>query len=155
MEQNRTRRRRDFDEKVKRNRDEERWRARSNQILREDFISQKRRWEEETARSAPDWVKSEDPSVNNQLRKPDSETGSQILEDFLAEEAEELKALVALTENSSYHFDNAVPNSPRSVTDDEDYDLLFLNLIAETDASQNKTIQVLDNCDEKMDLSTN
>ncbi|KAK2873839.1 hypothetical protein FQN49_002024 [Arthroderma sp. PD_2] len=96
--QSRESRRDAFLNKVKRGRRSDQFDARSDQIQRSDFLEQRKRFEEEMARSAPQVEIMEDDddegTKEGYPREQDEGIDEALLEDFIAEEENEYMSLV-------------------------------------------------------------
>ncbi|OAG07444.1 uncharacterized protein CC84DRAFT_1117795, partial [Paraphaeosphaeria sporulosa] len=113
-----TKRRRDmFFKRVQKGRDDKKWDSRGEQIQRLDHISEQKRWEAEKARQAP---QIHDDRIEEEMEELASLPAQEMDEaDYvLAQEEREMQELIASMEeqDASQHYGS----------DDEDYDLLFI-----------------------------
>jgi hypothetical protein len=137
------------------------------QILRSDYVAERRQWEEEKSRSAPeyysDWSISdaEDVEITTSQQSEDdlqpsssgvpSHAPSAYMEEveMVAQlEQMELEALVELAQRNSNPSQTPIPSSPLTNYDDEEYDSIFMEYLSEELALQQAAIQ-----DEAMDMS--
>ncbi|KAK4992441.1 hypothetical protein LTR50_001200 [Elasticomyces elasticus] len=139
-----------FLKKVQEGREDRRWDARGDQILRLDYVSQQRRWEAEQARSAPTlsaWPPEEDDDQNisvsnvqpsqwlaNSTTHSRRLTSDEEIDAVVRREDEELQALLSMmeTEDSRDH-DDSTQDGPREEygSDEEDYDSIFMDVICD------------------------
>ncbi|KAI9652737.1 MAG: hypothetical protein M1821_007811 [Bathelium mastoideum] len=139
-----------FHKKNQENRDNHRWAARGDQILRLDYISERRKWEAQLAETAPpveeppEEEEADLPTCSGQPPIFESQTAldsshlssedAREVDEFRRQEEEDLEALIALMETrkeeEQQHPAKAQP-SERYGSDDDDYDGMFLSLITD------------------------
>ncbi|KAF2280600.1 uncharacterized protein EI97DRAFT_368402 [Westerdykella ornata] len=140
-----TQRRRDmFFRRLQKDRDDQRWHARGEQIQKLDWISEQKRWEAQKTREAPELKDdvieelvtesaleaSSAPSF--QSNEPRTERDIAEAEYILAQEERELQELIAAMEEEQRNGDDT---SEHYGSDDDDYDEIFMR-IAVGDAGQ-------------------
>lgn len=155
-------RRRDlFLKKVQQDRDEKRWEARgdqvkryfgavqhngevmlmSPQIMKSDYVAERKRWEAEQARAAPN---PDEPSEDleygeeyNDLpiwssQQTEARRSSQPEEEaeaVIQQENEELDAMISMMEEQGQTSQTSSTGSPGFGSDDEDYDIIFSEIL--------------------------
>ncbi|KAH0279513.1 hypothetical protein KCU91_g1701, partial [Aureobasidium melanogenum] len=170
----RERRRDMFLRKVRQSRDDNKWDSRIDDMARLDYLKEKRRWEAEQVRSAPqlhpDFAEAEEaseydlPTYSSQMAwDPQSQSDYPLdpeADAILQQENEELEALVALMQEDE-HRQNQQSNSQEAYedrssafgSDDDEYDNVFMNLIDETGGAAGCSGQHQSTADDEMDLS--
>ncbi|KAH0337170.1 hypothetical protein KCU81_g8230, partial [Aureobasidium melanogenum] len=170
----RERRRDMFLRKVRQSRDDNKWDSRIDDMARLDYLKEKRRWEAEQVRSAPqlhpDFAEAEEaseydlPTYNSQTAwDPQSRFDYPLdpeADAILQQENEELEALVALMQEDEQR-QNQQSNSQEAYddrssafgSDDDEYDNIFMNLIDETGGAAGGSGQHQSTADDEMDLS--
>ncbi|KAG9698985.1 hypothetical protein KCU95_g3064, partial [Aureobasidium melanogenum] len=170
----RERRRDMFLRKVRQSRDDNKWDSRIDDMARLDYLKEKRRWEAEQVRSAPqlhpDFAEAEEaseydlPTYSSQMAwDPQSQSDYPLdpeADAILQQENEELEALVALMQEDE-HRQNQQSNSQEAYedrssafgSDDDEYDNIFMNLIDETGGAAGCSGQHQSTADDEMDLS--
>ncbi|KAK8224593.1 hypothetical protein HDK90DRAFT_528660 [Phyllosticta capitalensis] len=171
----RNRRRDMFLRRVANDRDERRWAARSDQILRLDYVQRQRRWEAEQARRAPAPVEppsdedEEEEDNDHDMDEQDAVVGSSQASEWafrnassqqsLEQEAEmlaqqedaELEALLANMEEDEGRDDDG----PTFASDDDEYDTIFDECMSAIPANgQLRQSDTSQNHDDDMDMST-
>ncbi|KAM0803276.1 hypothetical protein BDR22DRAFT_61496 [Usnea florida] len=123
------RRRQKFLKKVRQVSDDKKWESRSAQILRNDFFSRQKEWEDDQARSAP-----EDPQI---LDDDEQEVGSistgevEMVDQILLQENREFEALVASMQDHAEEEDQSQQDTFSHYGSDEDeYDQLFIEVMS-------------------------
>ncbi|KAK8202747.1 hypothetical protein IWZ01DRAFT_111040 [Phyllosticta capitalensis] len=171
----RNRRRDMFLRRVANDRDERRWAARSDQILRLDYVQRQRRWEAEQARRAPAPV--EPPSDEDEeeedndydmdeqdavvrssqasgwaFRNASSQQSLEQEAEMLAQQEDaELEALLANMEEDEGRDDDG----PTFASDDDEYDTIFDECMSAIPANgQLRQSDTSQNHDDDMDMST-
>ncbi|EON62813.1 hypothetical protein W97_02038 [Coniosporium apollinis CBS 100218] len=135
-------RRRDlFLKKVQQDRDEKRWEARGDQIMKLDFVAERRRWEAEQARAAPN---PDEPSEDSEYgegyndlpmwssQQTEARRSSQPEEEaeaVIQQENEELDAMISMMEEQGQTSQTSSIGSPGFGSDDEDYDIIFSEIL--------------------------
>ncbi|MCJ1369502.1 hypothetical protein MMC20_000713 [Loxospora ochrophaea] len=157
----RDRRRNLYLTKVKRDGENRTWEARSNQILRSDFISRQKQWEAEQARSAPGI--SNAPDTETEEAQDGQTTASQsfldvesdLLDSVISHETAELEALLSLMDYVHKDLSTETDNRHEPDLNDEDCDRLLLDMStdAEYDTSPKGKASLLFESQE-MDTST-
>ncbi|KAH0346878.1 hypothetical protein KCU83_g7004, partial [Aureobasidium melanogenum] len=173
----RERRRDMFLRKVRQSRDDNKWDSRIDDMARLDYLKEKRRWEAEQVRSAPqlhpDFAEAEEaseydlPAYSSQMAwDPQSQSHYALdpeADAILQQENEELEALVALMQEDenrqNQQLNGQEAHDDRSSafgSDDDEYDNIFMNLIDETGgaaAGSGHQQQHQPTADDEMDLS--
>ncbi|KAH7401561.1 hypothetical protein BKA66DRAFT_508070 [Pyrenochaeta sp. MPI-SDFR-AT-0127] len=130
-----TKRRRDmFFRRVQDSRDDKKWAARGDQIQHLDFVSERKRWEAEKAREAPEEEDIIDDEVIEDAMLPDfpahvlhSEQEMIEVDHIAAQEDYELQQLIASMEQE------ADATSQHYGSDDEDYESIFMECATTVD----------------------
>ncbi|KAH0365204.1 hypothetical protein KCU65_g6256, partial [Aureobasidium melanogenum] len=167
----RERRRDMFLRKVRQSRDDNKWDSRIDDMARLDYLKEKRRWEAEQVRSAPqlhpDFAEAEEsseydlPTYSSQMAwDPQSQSDYPLdpeADAILQQENEELEALVALMQEDENRQNQEAHDDRSSAfgSDDDEYDNIFMNLIDETGgaATGSDQHQHQHTADDEMDLS--
>ncbi|CAI6338395.1 unnamed protein product [Periconia digitata] len=143
-----------FFNRVQKNREDKKWDSRGEQIQGMDYASERKRWEEEQAREAPN-VEDEITDEEDLIRAasfhtsdaPQSEQAIEEAEYLRAQEEWELQQYIASmeedeTDNASLHFGS----------DDEDYDAILIEGLSAVDVPPRRPDQNLADTDE-MDMT--
>ncbi|MCJ1377678.1 hypothetical protein MMC17_000774 [Xylographa soralifera] len=124
-------RRDQFFKKVRQNGEDRRWEVRGEQILRTDFLSRQKQWEEEQARRARELAAGPEDEDMQAGDVPDSSQDVD-LEQFLSQDDQELEATISM-------LDNERQNEPhQNVTtdygsEDEEYDQYFMDIVQQVE----------------------
>ncbi|KAI9706326.1 MAG: hypothetical protein M1820_004902 [Bogoriella megaspora] len=152
-DQNIERRRNAYLKQMQERRSDRNWATRGEQILRSDYVSERKQWESQQAKSAPmlDEPLEEDeaelPTFSSQgqifqsqtmldVTQPSSDDAREA-DEARQQEEEELEALVALmeAEESPERTTRNQGEDSQRFGSDEDYDDIFLNLLESGDQS--------------------
>ncbi|MCJ1404955.1 hypothetical protein MMC11_008181 [Xylographa trunciseda] len=137
-----------FFQKIKQNGDDRRWEVRGEQvriawysttdlpthvfapqqILRTDFLSRQKQWEEEQARRAQELAAEPDDEDMEAGDAPDSSHEFDLVEQFLSQEDQELEMTISMLEYEKQS--EAVQNAMTDYgSEDEEYDQYFMDII--------------------------
>ncbi|KAL8930275.1 MAG: hypothetical protein Q9208_000892 [Pyrenodesmia sp. 3 TL-2023] len=130
------RRRRIYLRKVHQKGEDKKWDARSQQILREEYISSQRQWLESQDRSAPPTLVHPGDEIMDGIV---IEHGEEMIDQVLSRENEEVEALVAMLEDRPNEGTLGTDDSISYGSDDENYDSIFAEILAT--ASEGKAAQ--------------
>lgn len=148
------RRRQVFLKKVRQVSDDKKWESRSEQILRKDFLSRKKEWELDQARSAP-----EVPQVIDDEREAESNSIEEVemVDQFLSQENQAFEALVSSMQDSADQEDHHQQKTMSDYgSDEEEYDQLFKEIMSGQGSAERSTDTVDDDAteqDQEMDIS--
>ncbi|KAL8833693.1 MAG: hypothetical protein Q9170_004138 [Blastenia crenularia] len=121
------RRRRAFFDKVHQYGDDKKWEARSEQILREDFLAYQRQWVQSQERSAATFSNIAEEYETEDIIKDADRQG--ISHKVLSQENEELEALVTMLPDQPSKGSLKVDDSAKNGSDEETYDSIFIEIL--------------------------
>ncbi|MCJ1261746.1 hypothetical protein MMC22_001614 [Lobaria immixta] len=138
MDVERDRRRKDFLRKVRQAGDDQKWRSRGDQILREDYVSRRKQWEEQQAKSAPEMlmVPEDDDVEFSQESWSKVAEGMEVMDDILQHEDQELDTLISgLEESNSTTMEQKCTKTTEDYgSDDEEYVSLCMEAVSAIEA---------------------
>lgn len=133
------RRRHLFLNRVKEAGEDKRWQIRGDQILRKDFISQKKQWEEELARNAPEGPVAPEEDESEAHGDDRGSNEAEMVDDVLSQENQELEALLSLMNQENRAKDEQEHAMSDFGSDVDEYDSIFLDALAEVEGNANRT----------------
>ncbi|MCJ1431986.1 hypothetical protein MMC27_001342 [Xylographa pallens] len=143
-------RRDQFFKKVRQNGEDRRWEVRGEQILRTDFLSRQKQWEEEQARRARELAAGPEDEDMEARDVPDSSQGPlqsalkveerfltkridvDLVEQFLSQEDQELEATISMLDNERQN-EPAQSGMTDYGSEDEEYDQYFMDIVQQVE----------------------
>ncbi|MCJ1428128.1 hypothetical protein MMC29_006036 [Sticta canariensis] len=159
------RRRKDFLRKAQQARDDKKWRSRGDQILREDYVSRRKEWEQEQAKSVPE-IPMAPEDEEKEFRqeswsKVAGEGGMEPIDDILQHEGQELDMLISRLEKLSSTVmerkETETVENENYGSDDEEYLRLCVEAVSAIEARDGvcgDTQEVTAECVQDMDVSS-
>ncbi|MCJ1469337.1 hypothetical protein MMC07_007970 [Pseudocyphellaria aurata] len=161
------RRQNDYLRKVRQTGDDRRWRSRGDQILRDDYVSRRKRWEEEQAKYDPYLFmapEAEEQEVWQEYAEKALKAERERIDDILQHERQELDTLISrfeetrLEESSSTAMEQKEAQTTEEYgSDDEDFVLLCREALLETetrDSGTNDTQEAMPGSTQDVDMSS-
>ncbi|KAL2042194.1 hypothetical protein N7G274_004682 [Stereocaulon virgatum] len=148
------RRRQVYLKRVRQTSDDKKWEARSEQILRADFMSRRKQWEIQQARSAPEPLAA--PDDEDMAGTFDATNELDFLDEILSQEDQELEAIVSSMEDDPRQEDYQSYQMSNYGSDDEEYDKLFMEVMSEEEGNANsaaRSVMAKPEDDRAMDVS--
>lgn len=147
------RRRQIYLNKVRQTSDDKKWEARSEQILRADFLSRQKQWEVEQARSAPEAPQA--PEDEEMAETSDAIDELEFVDHILSQEDQELEAIFSSMEDERQQDDYQTYPMSNYGSDDEEYDKLFEEVMSGQEGTENNTAGGMINPEDErgMDMS--
>ncbi|MCJ1390064.1 hypothetical protein MMC18_002922 [Xylographa bjoerkii] len=125
-------RRDQFFKKVQQNGEDRRWEVRGEQILRTDYLSRQKQWEEEQARRARDLAAEPEDEEMEAGDAPDSLQEIDFVEQFLSQEDQELEATLSMLDDERQN--EAIQNAMTDYgSEDEEYDQYFMDFVQQVE----------------------
>ncbi|KAL9126286.1 MAG: hypothetical protein Q9217_004635 [Psora testacea] len=110
--------------------DNKRWEARGNQILRQEYIEQQRRWRREQDTSAPEaHPTSDDDDPERQDFTCLGDQHTDIVDRLVSQEDQEFEALISIMEDQRTESGYRPQTQIECSSDDEEYDRLFTEVL--------------------------
>ncbi|KAL8826907.1 MAG: hypothetical protein Q9191_003510 [Dirinaria sp. TL-2023a] len=148
------RRRNFFLNRVKEAGEDKRWQVRGDQMLRKDFISQKKQWEEEMARNAPEGLETPEEDESEAHGDDYGRNGNymnfavieysyklaeaEMVDDVLSQENQELEALLSLNSQENRAIDDQQHAMSDFGSDVDEYDSIFLDALVKVESEANQ-----------------
>ncbi|MCJ1243512.1 hypothetical protein MMC30_000709 [Trapelia coarctata] len=117
-----------FQKKVKQQGEDRRWEIRGDQILRTDFLTRQKQWEEEQARRAAELAAAPDEDMDTG-DIPDRSPDVNLFEEYLSQEDQELTVMSSMSEevqSSNGHHQNETSDYG---SDDEEFERLLMDAV--------------------------
>ncbi|MCJ1283383.1 hypothetical protein MMC26_002711 [Xylographa opegraphella] len=125
-------RRNQFFKKVRQNGEDRSWEVRGEQILRTDFLSRQKQWEEEQARRARELAASPEDEDMVAGEVPDSSQDVDLVEQFLSQEHQDLQATISMLDNERQHKPAQTATTDYG-SEDEEYDQFLMDIVQQVE----------------------
>ncbi|MCJ1296411.1 hypothetical protein MMC34_007977 [Xylographa carneopallida] len=125
-------RRDQFFKKVKQNGEDRRWEVRGEQILRIDFLSRQKQWEEEQAHRARELAAGPEDEDMEARDLSTSWPQDELVEQFLSQEDQELEATISMLDSEG-HNKLAKTATTDYGSEDEKYDQYFMDIVQQVE----------------------